>query len=120
MTIPKGSSFAFLGLQKTGIAMLKYGIFLGSVGLLYSSTECFMEKTREKKDIYNGFYGGLAAGVACGVQTRSARIGAASSLALGLMSFAVEATGHSLKGEGLKLDKDLKQRETYSPTVRID
>jgi len=110
-----------LALQKTGGAMVKYGIFLGGVGLLYCSTECFVEKLRQKEDFANGFCGGLAAGMAVGMKTRSLGIGVGSGFAMGLMSVIVDATGHSLQGESMiPAEGALQPRKKFSPTVRVD
>lgn len=103
--------------------MVKYGVFLGGVGLLYCSTECFMEKMRQKEDFVNGFCGGLAAGLAVGMKTRSLGIGVGSGVAMGVVSTIVDATDHSLQGESLIPDDGsgtLQRRKRYSPTVRID
>lgn len=108
-------------LMKTGGSMLKYGVYLGSVGLLYSSTQCFSEKFRKTKDYWNGFYGGLAAGVAVALKTKSTAVGVGTGIAMGVMSCIVDATGHSLQGEGLIPDDgSLPTRKKFSPTVRSD
>jgi len=110
-----------LALQKTGGAMVKYGIFLGGVGLMYCSTECFIEKLRQKEDFVNGFCGGLAAGVAVGMKTRSLGVGVGSGFAMGVMSVVVDATGHSLKGESMiPHEGEMQPRKSLSPTVRVE
>lgn len=102
--------------------MLKYGVFLGGVGLLYCSTECFVEKMREREDFLNGFCGGLAAGLAVGMKTRSASVGVGSGFAMGVVSAIVDFSGQSLKGESLiPEDRGMPPpRKNFSPTVRID
>eukprot|EP00210_Caulerpa_lentillifera_P006920 g6617.t1 len=108
-------------LKKTGGSMLKYGVYLGSVGLLYSSTQCFSAKLREKEDYLNGFYGGLAAGIPVALKTKSTGVGVGTGIAMGVMSCLVDATGHSIKGEGLIPDDgSLPTRKKYSPTARTD
>ena len=108
-------------LAKTGGAMLTYGVFLGGVGLLYCSTDCFVEKIRQKKDYWNGFSGGLAAGLAVGMKTKSLSVGVGSGFAMGALSVLVDASGHSLYGEGLLPDDgSIPRRKKYSPTVRVD
>ena len=110
-----------MALQKTGASMMKYGIFLGGVGCLYCSGECFSEKFRQKEDFVNGVCGGLAAGIAVGMKTRSAGMGVGSGVAMGVMSSIVDATGHSLQGKALIPDEGgIQPRKNFSPTVRTE
>lgn len=36
--------------------------FFGSIGGVYAGVDCFAEDIRGRKDVWNGIYGGLAAG----------------------------------------------------------
>ena len=102
-------------------AILTHSIFLGGVGLLYCSTDCFAEKIRQKKDYWNGFSGGLAAGLAVGMKTKSLSVGVGSGFAMGTLSVLVDASGHSLYGQELiPNDGSMRHRKKYSPTVRVD
>jgi len=58
------------------------------------------ESTRGTKDMWNGVYGGAAAGAALGLRVGKAPVGVGAAVALAAMSAVVDSTGHHMRGNG--------------------
>lgn len=99
--------------------MAKYGLIFGSIGFLYSGTECSLEKIREKKDFINGAFGGLCGGTVIGLAKQSLSTGVGAGIAMAFVSATVDATGYTLSGSGMdQSDIGVPKKPSYSPTMR--
>ncbi|GMH32705.1 hypothetical protein BSKO_00539 [Bryopsis sp. KO-2023] len=91
-------------LARTGGVMLRHGLLFAGVGVAYSGIECLSEHFRDKEDWKNGFFGGLAAGSVIGLHLGSLPGAIGAGVAMGSISAVVDASGHSIAGEGMKID----------------
>ncbi|KAL0044966.1 hypothetical protein WJX82_003459 [Trebouxia sp. C0006] len=55
-------------LKRTGAIMGSYGLTFAAIGLAYSGIDCVAETFRGKKDVWNGVFGGAAAGAMLGLR----------------------------------------------------
>eukprot|EP00658_Telonema_sp_P-2_P009631 TRINITY_DN1358_c0_g1_i1.p1 TRINITY_DN1358_c0_g1~~TRINITY_DN1358_c0_g1_i1.p1 ORF type:complete len:161 (+),score=44.31 TRINITY_DN1358_c0_g1_i1:222-704(+) len=72
------------------------GLFFAFVGATYAVGEQVAWYARGKQDVWNGVYGGLAAGAVVGVKAVDPIKGAAAGLLFGAVSAAVDMSGQQL------------------------
>eukprot|EP00897_Mesotaenium_endlicherianum_P003973 jgi/Mesen1/3603/ME000020S03135 len=84
---------AMPALMKTGKIMGAYGLLFAAIGGVFSFTDAMAEELRGKKDIWNGVYGGAAAGSILGLRVGRLPIGVGAAAAFAAMSAAVDASG---------------------------
>eukprot|EP00270_Netrium_digitus_P020613 TRINITY_DN853_c0_g1_i1.p1 TRINITY_DN853_c0_g1~~TRINITY_DN853_c0_g1_i1.p1 ORF type:complete len:154 (+),score=25.67 TRINITY_DN853_c0_g1_i1:53-514(+) len=88
---------AWPALQKTGRVMSSYGLYFAAIGTVFAATDAIAQEVRGKKDIWNGFLGGLAAGSVVGLRTGSVPMAVGASAAFAAMSVIVDASGQVTK-----------------------
>eukprot|EP00656_Telonema_subtile_P024614 TRINITY_DN267_c0_g1_i1.p1 TRINITY_DN267_c0_g1~~TRINITY_DN267_c0_g1_i1.p1 ORF type:complete len:162 (+),score=31.78 TRINITY_DN267_c0_g1_i1:211-696(+) len=83
-------------LRATANVVKNNSLLFAAIGATYAAGEHIAWHFRGKQDIWNGVYGGLAAGAVIGVKTLDPLRGAAAGLAFGAVSAAVDMSGQSL------------------------
>jgi len=86
-------NLAWPALQRTARVMGAYGGLFASVGGAFSLTDALACEVRGKRDIWNGVFGGLAAGGVVGLRAGSLPVTVGASLLLASVSALVDASG---------------------------
>lgn len=83
-------------LRATAGVVGRNGLFFAALGGTFAAAENIASSIRSKDDVWNGIYGGLAAGAVVGVKALSPTRGAAAGLAFAAVAAAVDMSGQSL------------------------
>ncbi|DBB07136.1 hypothetical protein WJX77_002223 [Trebouxia sp. C0004] len=105
-------------LKRTGAIMGSYGLTFAAIGLAYSGIDCVAETFRGKKDIWNGVFGGAAAGAMLGLRLGKLPVGVGAAAALAFTSAIVDTTGGHLKAGELFNDHQTPVRAIYPYPLR--
>lgn len=84
-------------LRKTAQLMGSYGAYFAAVGGVFALTDAVSQDVRGKKDLWNGVFGGIAAGAVVGLRAGSLPVTVGACAALAAMSVAVDASGQTTK-----------------------
>lgn len=98
--------------------MAKYGITFAAIGLAFSGIDCAAETFRGKKDLWNGIYGGAAAGAMLGLRVGKLPVAVGAAAALAATSAIVDNTDGKLKAADLFNDHQTPVRAIYPYPMR--
>merc|ERR1711981_996287 len=92
--------------EKTGPAIratwqcvARSSVLFGLVGGTFATGDCMAQSVRGKDDVWNGVYGGLAAGGVFAMKTASPLRGLGAGLCFGAVSAMVDLSGQRLQPE---------------------
>merc|ERR1711934_27025 len=92
--------------EKTGPAIratwqcvARNSALFGLIGGVYMGGDCMAESVRQKKDVWNGVWGGFAAGQVLAFKTASPLRGVAAGLCFASISALVDLSGQRLQPE---------------------
>mmetsp|Transcript_11625 Transcript_11625/g.21801 ORF Transcript_11625/g.21801 Transcript_11625/m.21801 type:complete len:159 (-) Transcript_11625:43-519(-) len=90
-----GRSSALLQVVKV---MGDYAATFGSAGAAFAAGDVIAESFRDRKDIFNGAFGGLAGGLVLGIRAGKISFGLGAAAALAAASMGVEVSGGRMRG----------------------
>merc|ERR1712072_1154180 len=110
--------------EKTGPAIratfncvARNSVFFGLIGATFSGGDCLAQSVRKKDDLWNGVWGGLAAGQVLSFKTGSPLKGLGAGLCFAGVSALVDLSGQRLQPERWT---DPKKVFNYGHSVKLE
>merc|ERR1711937_743760 len=97
-------------IRATWQCVARNSILFGLVGGTFATGDCMAASVRGKDDVWNGVYGGLAAGGVFAMKTASPLRGLGAGLTFGAVSALVDLSGQRLQPERLS---DLSEMDRF-------